>query len=210
MTTSSIPFDLQQFQSLLQGCTSQEEVKFEAGQVLPCSAGDHLRVTCPQQGMLVAQQSLQGSWIDAGLLGPGDVWVMSGQESVTWQFRALCSGWTNAATGQADALAHSCEQLLQWQFRQQQQVALWAHCRQNHALPQRLATWLSLIRDEAAVCVGNHWCEVLNLQPHFFQAALQALASTGSIWLAGEEVKVLQAEMLARQACSCLEAWRCR
>lgn len=209
MTRPPPPTDLEQFQTLLQGRLSPELVRFDAGQVLsPCSGAD-LCLVFGQEGLLIAQQSVDGRWVDAGLLGPCGAWVLAGTQSLPGQMRALRAGWVHQARFSADDVLACSERLLSLQIRQQQQVAQWAYCRQNHALPQRLATWLSMLPRDAGVWVWQHWCDALNLQPHFLQAALQALAHSGSVRLVGDKVEVLDAAMLECQACTCLPSWRC-
>jgi len=209
MTRPPLPTDLEQFQSLLQGRLSPELVHFDAGQVLPCRTGPDFCLVFGQRGLLIAQQTIGGRWIDAGLLGPCGTWVLAGAQSQPCQMRALRPGWAHQATFSVEDVLVCSERLLSLQLRQQQQVAQWAYCRQNHALPQRLATWLSLLQGDAGVWVWLHWCDALNLQPQFLQAALQALARSGSVRLAGDKVEVLDAAMLECQACSCLPSWRC-
>lgn len=46
---------------------------------------------------------------------------------------------------------------------------------------------------------------MLNIQQPFLEAGLKALAQTGALALEGSVVHVLQPQVLARQACSCLQ-----
>ncbi len=207
--TPSPPTALQQLVSLLPQTVQCERLPFVAGQVVLCPPGDWPGLVVPEQGVLVLQQAIGERWPDAVVLGACDTLVMSGPPAVPCRLLAVTDGWAQALRLPPEALSHAGQWLLQRQSRQQHKASLWAYCRHQHALPQRLATWMCLLDASSAPWSWAAWVDRLNTQPAFLGAALQALASAGAVRLEGEQVGPGDAAALRRQACNCLPGLQC-
>ena len=129
-----------------------ELIDFSAGQELGCTT-EAQQLVFPEQGILALQAQTSAGRLDAGLLGSASGAVLRCGESSTWQLRALGRGQAYVLT-LADPIPAACtDVLLEVQMSLMQHVALWAHCRQQHPLAQRLATLLLVLHQHAP-----RWC----------------------------------------------------
>lgn len=184
---------------------SVQKVPFCAGQLLECPAGDTHSMVFPEQGVLLLLHKMGARVLDAALLGSATALVVPAKETPLWQLRALRDGWAHTVAIPLPDMENCASQVLKLQLDLMAQVAIWGHCRQHHPLPQRLATLLAALQNDASQWDWHCWTDMLNIQQPFLEAGLKALAQTGALALEGSVVHVLKPQVLARQACSCLQ-----
>ena len=184
--------------------TVQDRLHFRAGQTLECPSANAPQIVLPQLGVLLLQNTEGGKSVDVGLLGAANGLVVPMSTRMTWRMQALREGWAHVFQLPADAMVSSADVLLKVQQRLLEQVAIWGYCRQHHALPQRLATLLMVLCDDAGEWDWSAWSGLLNVNASFLQAGLQALEKVEAVTLRANRVTIQQADLLKRQTCSCL------